>query len=164
MRGTNNPRAKGEEGSILVIALLLMVLLSLLGLTLLTVASTEYSIGYNALWSEGALSAADAGVNMGVNQIGANPTTSVLPINLRYLPDTVNGPYNYRSGPRGAGGPQPLQFVNTRVEPGYSIAVGTGYNPSGYAFFTYQINATGVGPRNAQREVEVQAEYGPVAQ
>jgi Tfp pilus assembly protein PilX len=163
MRGTNNPRSKGEEGSILVIALLLLVLLSLLGLTLLTVASTEYSIAYNTLWSEGALAAADAGANMGVNQLGANPTTSVAAIAATNLPTT---PYNYRSGTKADAGPAPLQFVATRVEAGYSLSVGTGYNASGYAFYAYQINATGFGPppRIARREVEIRAEYGPVAQ
>ena len=161
MRGTNIPRAKGEEGSILVIALLLLVLLSLLGLTLLTVASTEYSIAYNALWSEGALSAAEAGANMGLNQLGPNVTTSVALIPRTDLPNT---PYRYRSGTKADGAPAPLQFVGTRSEAGYSLAVGTGYNPSGYAFNTYQVNATGTGPRTAQREVELQAEYGPVAQ
>jgi hypothetical protein len=51
-----------------------------------------------------------------------------------------------------------------RVEAGYSIAIGTGYNPSGYTFNSYLINASASGPRNAQREIETMAEYGPVAQ
>lgn len=161
MHGTGSPRSKRESGSILVIALLLMVLLSLLGLTLLTLSATEYNIAYNALWSEGALSAAEAGANMGLNQLGPNVTTSVALVPTTDLPNTL---YSYRSGTKAAGAPAPLQFVGTRSEAGYSLAVGTGYNPSGYAFNTYQVNATGTGPRNAQREVELQAEYGPVAQ
>jgi hypothetical protein len=148
-----------------VIALLLMVLLSLLGVTLLTVAATEHTVAFNGLWSEGALSAAEGGVNRGLNQLNANAETSLT----RY-PDCdtcalpISTGFNYRSGRKTDGGPQPLTFVGTRVEEGYSVAVGTGYNPSGYAFHTYQINATGTGPRNARREVEIRAEYGPVAQ
>jgi hypothetical protein len=55
-------------------------------------------------------------------------------------------------------------FRGSRIEKGYNIAIGTGYNPSGYGFHSYQIDATGTGPRSALRELEVLAEYGPVAQ
>lgn len=165
MRHRRNLCPHREAGSVLVIALLLMVLLSLLGVTLLTVAATEHSMAFNGLWSEGALSAAEGGVNRGLNQLNANAEAS-----LRRIPDcdtcatTLVAGFAYRSGHKTDAGPQPLSFVGSRVEDGYSVAVGTGYNPSGYAFHTYQINATGTGPRNARREVEIRAEYGPVAQ
>ena len=142
------------------VALLLTILLSLLGVTLLTVAATEHTVAFNGLWSEGALTAAEGGVNRGLNQLTANAQTS-----LQAIPDTgIGAAYNFRSGHKTDTTPQPLQFVGTRVEEGYSVAIGTGYNPSGYAFHTYQINATGTGPRNARREIEIRAEYGPVAQ
>jgi hypothetical protein len=149
-----------EAGSVLIIALLLMVLLSLLGITLLTVAATEHSVAYNGLWSEGALYAADAGVSRGLNQLSANAQAATQAI----ANTGIGLVYSYRSGRRTDNAPQPLIYVGNRVEEGYSIAVGTGYNRAGYAFHTYQINATGTGPRNARREVEVRAEYGPVAQ
>ena len=153
-------KSQRETGSILVIALLIMVLLSFLGVTLLTVASTEHSIASNSQWSEGALMAADAGVNKGINQLSANAQTSSAQIN-----STTLGSYTYRSGRR-TGAAAPLNFVGARTEAGYSLAVGTGYNPSGYVFHTYQVNAVGTGgpSQTAAREVEVQAEYGPIAQ
>jgi len=153
-------KSQRETGSILVIALLIMVLLSFLGVTLLTVASTEHTIASNSQWSEGALMAADAGVNKGINQLSANAQTSSAQINL-----TTLGSYTYRSGRR-TGSAAPLTFVGTRTEAGYSLAVGTGYNPSGYVFHSYQVNAVGTGgpSQTAAREVEVQAEYGPIAQ
>ncbi len=160
MRPRQRSLARRESGSVLIIALLLMVLLSLLGVTLLTVAATEHGVAYNGHWSEGALHAAEAGVNRGLNQLTANAQTSIQAI----ASTGIGIVYTYRSGHRTDNAPQPLEFVGSRVEEGYSIAVGTGYNPSGYAFHTYQINATGTGPRNARREVEVRAEYGPVAQ
>ena len=147
------------------IALLLMVLLSLLGVTLLTVASTEHSIAFNALWLEGAISAADAGVNRGINQLTANATNSLAAFGPTAIP--AGGTYSFRSGPKTATGAQPLTYVGSRVEQGYNMAVGTGYNQGGFVFHVYQINATGTGPtgpRAAQREVELRAEYGPVAQ
>lgn len=160
MRHRRVLHSRREAGSVLVVALLLMVLLSLLGVTLLTVAATEHTVAFNGLWSEGALTAAEGGVNRGLNQLSANAQTS-----LQAVPSTAIGAaYAYRSGRKTATTPQPLEFVASRVEDGYSVAMGTGYNPSGYAFHTYQINATGTGPRNARREVEIRAEYGPVAQ
>jgi hypothetical protein len=154
-------KSQRETGSVLVIALLIMVLLSFLGVTLLTVASTEHTIASNSQWSEGALMAADAGVNRGINQLSANAQLSVAQIDLT----NIGSGYTYRSGSR-TGSAAPLTFVGTRTEAGYSLAVGTGYNPSGYVFHTYQVNAVGTGgpSQTAAREVEVQAEYGPIAQ
>jgi hypothetical protein len=158
-------RPRQERGSIIVIALLLMVLLSLLGVTLLTVASTEHSMAFNALNSEGALTAAEAGVNQAISQLSSNAQTS-----MQAIPVTDVGPsWKYRSGRRTDAAPQALTFVGSRTEAGYSLAVGTGYNPSGFAFHRYQVNSTGclyscTALLKVAREVEVQAEYGPVAQ
>jgi Tfp pilus assembly protein PilX len=160
MQGGGSVRSGGETGSVLVVALLVMVAISLLGMALLTLSATEHNIAYNAVWSEGSFSAAEAGIHTGINQLSANAATSTPAI----AATGIGGSYTYRSGRRSDPGPQPLQFVGTRIEAGYSIAIGTGYNPSGYAFHSYQVTATGTGPRNAARELEVLAEYGPVAQ
>ena len=144
-----------QEGSILVIVLLLMTLLSLLGITLLTVASTEHSLAYNAVWSEAALMAAEAGVNKGISQVSPDPVASVAAIPTTTLATN----YTYRSGKETDSGPQPLTFVGTKTEAGYSLSTN-----NGYTFNVYRITATGTGPNSARREVEAQAEYGPVAQ
>jgi hypothetical protein len=162
MRKRQVSRSQRQEGSVLVIALLLMTLLSILGITLLTVASTEHSLAFNGVWSEEALMAAEAGVNRGINQLGANADTSIVKIDEVSL-DAANQ-FKYRSGHKTPDTAAALGFVGARAESGYSISVGTGYNPSGYVFHQYQIIATGKGPNNAVREVEVQAEYGPIAQ
>ena len=141
---------------------------ALLGVALLTLSGTEQNIAYNALWTEGAFAAAEAGIQTGLNQLSANAATATQKIpndGTNYVAiGTGTYTYQFRSGPKTATAPQDLTFKGTRVETGYSIAVGTGYNPSGYAFHSYQINTTGKGPKNAQRELEVLAEYGPVAQ
>jgi hypothetical protein len=158
MQPKRGPQSRRQTGSVLLIVLLLMVLLSLLGVTLLTVAQTEHTMATNGVWSEGALMAAEAGVNQGLNQLSADSDRST-----RDFGPTPIGQYQYWSGPK-SGKAQPA-FKGKTVHSGYSLAVGTGYNSSGFAYFNkYQINATGTGPQNAQREVEVQAEYGPVAQ
>lgn len=163
MPGRRPAQYRNQRGSVIMIALLVMIVLSLLGVALLTLSGTEHNIAYNALWFEGAFAAADAGVQTGLSQLSANATTSIAAIPVTAI-GTGTYTYQFRSGHRTDPGPEPLVFMGTRVATGYSLAIGTGYNPSGYAFYSYRINATGSGPHNAQREVEVLAEYGPVAQ
>jgi hypothetical protein len=142
-----------------------MMVLSFLGMAIMTLSVTEHSMAYNAVWGEGAFAAAEAGINAGINQLSANSTSATQAISCNpSLFACSASSYSYRSGGKSDTSPQPLKFVKSRIEPGYSIAIGTGYNPAGYAFNAYQINATGTGPRNAVREIEVQAEYGPIAQ
>lgn len=151
-------RWRDEGGMVLVLSLLAMVVLSLLGVALLTMSGSETFVSYRTVYREGAFYSAEGGIHIGIDQVSANTVTSTQAIPLT----TIGGNYTYRSGRRSDPGPQPLQFVGTRPGPGYSIAVGTGYNPAGYVFYNYQINVTGTGPRNAQREVEVLAAFGPV--
>jgi len=161
MQGKQNTRSRGERGSVLVVAILVMMVLSFLGMAIMTLSVTEHSMAYNAVWGEGAFAAAEGGINVAINQLSANSTTATTPVAVTNI---GTGGYSYRSGGKTQSGAQPLKFVKSRTEAGYSVAIGTGYNPAGYAFQSYQINATGTGPKNALREIEVQAEYGPVAQ
>lgn len=165
MLGRSDVRSRNQRGSVLMIAMFVLIVLSLLGVALLTLSGTESNIVYNDLWSEGALAAADAGIQTGLNQLAPNPAAAIQAIPLT----TIGGTYQFRSGAKSTTVPDPgaavaLQFQGSRVESGYSIAIGTGYNASGYAFQSYLIDATGTGPKNAQREIKALAEYGPVAQ
>lgn len=156
MRRRRVLHGKREVGSVLVIALLLMVLLSLLGVTLLSVASMEHSVAFNALWSEGALMAAEAGVAQGVNNLSPISTEAV-----KAVPSTaIGGVYSYRSGRRSDAAAAQQTFVSDRAGgDGCSIDI---KHPC--AYYIYDIRATGTGPRSAVREVEVRAEYGPIPQ
>lgn len=138
-----------------------VVLLSLLGVVLLDLSQSESTYAYRDLYSEGTFWAAEAGIQTGIDQLSINTATSTAAIPVTTIP--AGGDYSFRSGPRGAGVPQPLQFINTRTESGYSIGSGTGYNTSGYVFYAYQVTATGTGPKGVQRELQAQAEFGPVA-
>jgi Tfp pilus assembly protein PilX len=151
--------SRNDKGSVLLMALFVLIILSLLGFVLLTFSGMESGIASNGLWAEGAFNAAEAGVQKGMDQLSAVPTTSIQTIPVT----TIGGSYSYRSGRRTDTAAQPLQFISTKNEAGYSLEMGTGYNNAGYIFYIYQINATGSGPLNAQREVEVQAEYGPAS-
>lgn len=167
MRHRNPSQTRdGEKGSVLLVALMAMVVLSLLGVAFLMLSNTETTVTANALWSEGTFYAAEAGIQTGLDQLSANQATATAAI-----PETTIGgsdsmgdvDYTFRSGSRTDTSPQPIEFVGTQPAVGYSVENGTGYNPGGYDFYIYQINVTGTGPRNTQREIEVQAEYGPVS-
>ncbi len=147
-------RTKGETGSILVIALFLMILLSLLGVTLMSVAAIEHSVAFNALWSEGALMAAEAGVAQGVNNLSPISTEAV-----KAVPSTaIGGMYSFRSGRKSDAAATQQTYVSDRAGgEGCSIDI---KHPCVY--YIYDIRATGTGPRSAVREVEVRAEYGPI--
>ena len=160
------PRMRGlwrqggdERGMVLVIALFMMAILLMTGVFLVRMSSTEGDIAYNAMWSEGGFYAADAAINVGIDQVAptnTNPTqTALAPAPPALTPFTATGTIGF-TGP-------------TRL-PGYSIGAGTGYNPGGFAFYTYSVVGTGSGPntwiapRQATRQIDVQAAYGPVAQ
>jgi hypothetical protein len=139
-----------EQGSVLVLALFIMALLLATGLIMLRMSGSETDIAYNTVWSEGSFYAAEAALSVGIDQLGP---TLVDPV---AMPPTPLGT-QYSQQPN-------IQFLGTTAQPGYSLSSGTGYNPSGYVFFTYTVAGTGTGPRNAQRQLEVRASFGPVAQ
>jgi Tfp pilus assembly protein PilX len=152
-------RSPGESGSALVVTLLVMVLLFLLGAALLTMSDIENQIASNDRFSEGAFYAAESAVQGAIDQIQADPDES-----MEAVPVTqIGGQFTYRTGGRLDAGPQPVEYIRATPGAGYSLGAGTGYNSVGYVFHTYQITATGSGPRNTQREVEVQVDFGPVA-
>jgi hypothetical protein len=139
------------------VALLCMFVLSILGTVFLGISLTEHNITYNSVYSEGAFTAAEAGVQAGVAQLSPNTTSSA-----QAIPSTTFATsYNYQSGHRADRNPQPLQYVGEHNQPGFNLSKGNPYVPKGWVFRDYLIAVTGAGPRAAQREVEVLAEYGP---
>ncbi len=162
---SSGPRVRDEAGSVAVIAILIMALLSLVGTTLLMMSLTENTIASNDLSSEGAFQAAEAGLNVAMDQLGTSTAASTAAIPVAGI-----GPlcgltpcYSYQSGRRTDAGPTAQTFVGTTEMSGYSLGLGTGYNnPTGYVFYVYRLNATGRGPRGAVREIEAQAAFGPV--
>lgn len=149
---------KNNRGITLVVLLMLMVLLlSMTGAGLL-LSGLDLKVSANFKAGTQALYAADTGIYVGAMQLSLNQAAATAP-----FAGTMSGALAYRSGRRGDSVPQPLQFRGIRTKPGYSIGVGTGYNPSGYVFYAYQINVTANGPVSSAREIEAQAEYGPVA-
>ncbi len=148
-----------ERGAVLVMALFVIVVLSIAAIALSAIASTDTAISANEVRHEGAFYAAESGMSTGIEQLSENITASTAAI-----PVTAIGTgYSFRSGRLTDTAPQPLIFLGEQHRNGYNAAEGTIYSPAGFVFYQYQVNATGSGPRNAQREVETMAEFGPVA-
>ena len=142
-----------ERGMVLVIALFIMAILLMTGVFLVRMSSTEGDIAYNAMYSEGSFYAADAAINVGLDLV--TPTVTTAPIDCDAPPLlSCPTPFIYDGS---------VAFSGTTRLPGYSIGSGTGYNPGGFVFYTYLITGSGAG-RRAQRQIDVQAAYGPVAQ
>jgi len=135
---------KNDRGISLVVVLMIMVLLlSITGAGLIFSGTGLRTAGAFRAGTQ-ALYAADTGINVGITQL---PATAAIPDT-----DLLNGT-RYRGGRRNGANPGPVESGLPRTRPGYS---------SNYLFYPYQINVTGTGPIAAAREVEVQAEYGPV--
>lgn len=63
------PRLSSEAGSAYLVALLVLIVLSILGLSLALVSQTEMQIGANELTSHRALYGAEAGVQMAISRV-----------------------------------------------------------------------------------------------
>jgi hypothetical protein len=144
-----------ERGIASVMAIFIMVLLLVSGIFLVRMSSTEGDIAYGTMWAEGSFFAADAGVNVGIDTIVPGGPTCVQSA-------TAIGAFSYSvaAGP----GADSNCFLSTSQRAGYSIGSGTGYNPGGFVFYVYAITGSGTGPRSAQRTVDAQVSFGPVAQ
>ncbi len=148
-------RCCDERGIALVIALSIMALLLVGGVFLLRMSSIEGDIAYNTVWAEGSFFAADAAINVAVDTIAPNVSNCAgasTPIGNGYSYQVLNTP------------PNPGCFAGAQQEAGYSLGRGTGYNPAGFVFYTFSFTGSGTGPRSAQRTIDAQATYGPIAQ
>ncbi len=141
-------RCSDERGIAIVVALFVMAILLATALFLVRMAGFEGSIGYGSVWSEGSFFAADAAINVALDQLSPTVTTATVAA-------TTIGNFTYQGT---------VQFAGTIQQPGYSIGSGTGYNPGGFVFYNYPVTGQGTGPRNARRQIDAQASYGPVAQ
>ena len=145
-----------ERGISLVVIIMVMVIILAITAAGLLFSSMDLRITTNFRAGTQAFYAADNGVSVGVSQLALDQTASTAPFGPLALP----GGLTYCSGRRnltnGCATPQPSQLYAIRTQPGYLLGT------NGYSFYQYQINVTGTGPLAAAREVEAQAEYGPV--
>jgi hypothetical protein len=148
-------RWRDERGLVLVIALSVMAVLLVGAVLLLRMMSIERDVALNAVSAEGSFFAADAAINVALDTIAPDVdrcASARTPLGGGYAYQVLNTP------------PNTSCFAGTQREAGYSVANGTGYNPSGYVVYTFAFTGLGTGPRSASRTIDARAAYGPIAQ
>ena len=150
---------KNNHGIALAVLTMLMAILTSMTGAALVFSRIDLMISNNFRKGTQALYAADAGISHGLNQLQGNVANSTAAITL-----VLGDGFSYRSSLPGETDktPKPLIHTGTQSAAGYSLASGTGYNPAGYVFVTYDIHVTGEGPLSSARVIEAQGAYGPM--
>ena len=132
---------KDQKGVALVVALIMLLVLTLIGMSSISSSYYETKISGNDRFGTAAFYAAKGGVDVGINRLPDISVYGPLPL----------GDATYRSGRMTPGSPQPLIYLGAMARSGYDAM---------WEFRRFQINATGQS-FGAAKEVEVQVSMGP---
>ncbi len=135
---------KGEKGVALIIALLMLLVLTLIGISSISTTTFETSISGNERMRADAFYAAEAGIQVAINQI----PDSTNPIPKTKLKEDS---YYWSGGTNDEGSPKSLKNLGLRPKTGFD---------SSWAFERFQLNTTGKFS-GTTKEIEVQVSYGP---
>lgn len=138
-----NSTLNNERGVALVIALIILIVLTFIGISSISSSVFEVKISGNERAGSSAFYAAEGGVGVGISRIP----------DLTAYSGTIGSDENYRSGKMIPGNPQPLIYFGAMGRPGYDVT---------WEFRRYQVNATGQS-FGAMKEIEVQVSLGPFA-
>ncbi len=136
-----HPVLKNEEGVVLVIALLMLLILTVIGISSISSSFFETKISGNERLGSVALYAAEGGVNVGISRV---PDTTAYS-------GTVGSDASYRSGGLTDSSPQPSKDLGIMHKSGFDTA---------WEFKRFQVKATGEF-FGAKKEIEVQVGMGP---
>ena len=133
-----------EKGVALVIALLMLLVLTLIGISSIGTTNFETSISGNERVRMDAFYAAEAGIQVAINQVPDN--TSPIP-RTKIKEDS----YYWSGGAKDEGSPTSLMSLGLSPKAGFD---------SSWAFKRFQLNTAGKF-FGATKELEVQVTYGP---
>jgi Na+-transporting methylmalonyl-CoA/oxaloacetate decarboxylase gamma subunit len=133
-----------QEGVALVIALLMLLVLTLIGIGSITTTNFETSISGNERVRADAFYAAEAGIQVAINQV---------PDNTNAIPRTPvkEDSFYWSGGAKDEGSPKSLTSLGLYPKAGFD---------SSWAFTRFQLNMTGKF-LGATKEIEAQVSYGP---
>jgi hypothetical protein len=134
---------RNENGVALVIALIMLLILTFIGISAISTTTFETNIAGNERVGTDAFYASEAIFQVGLNQL---PDTKPMP-RTKIGEDS----YGWSGSPKDRGSPKELAPLGLYTKSGYD---------SSWAFTRYQINATGESFL-ATKEVEAQVSYGP---
>ncbi len=138
------PLANNEKGIALVIALIMLLVLTLIGIGSIDSSVFETKISGNERIGSAAFYAAAGGADVGIDQIPS----------LASYSSTIGSDVSYRSGKMTDSSQQPQTNLGLITRAGYENV---------WSFTRYQINATGFygNSSGAMKEVETQISFGP---
>ena len=132
-----------EKGLVLIIALLILLVLTLIGISAISTTTFENSISGNERVGTDAFYASEAGIQIGLNQI---PDTKPIPVTAIGTDSSC-----WSGSPLDKSSPQPLKSFGLSPKPGFDVS---------WSFKRFQVNTTGTSFK-AMKELEVQARFGP---
>ncbi len=132
---------KNEKGVALVIALIMLIVLTFIGIASISSSVFETKISGNERFGSASFYAASGGVEVGISRI---------PVITAYS-GTIGSDESYRSGSLTDSSAQPQKNLGLMLKPGYGES---------WEFKRFQINATGES-FGARKEIEVQVSLGP---
>ncbi|MFC1823650.1 PilX N-terminal domain-containing pilus assembly protein [Thermodesulfobacteriota bacterium] len=168
-----------EEGSVLVIALILLVLLTVIGISASTTSEIELQIAGNERFHKMAFYAADGGTEAGIELLEQNIEArgfTANPVFLGSAPAGDGGLDFYRNLDTGNTTPDATNYDihmpdvasgnvylriygNTQLSTGSALQIAAGYEGKGKAlggggaFMVYDIKSFAAGPANSQSRV-----------
>jgi len=132
---------KNEKGVALVIALIMLIILTFLGISSISSSVFETRISGNERVGSSAFYAAEGGVYVGISRIP----------DITAYSGTIGSDESYRSGRSIDSSPQPQKNLGVMLKPGFDTT---------WEFKRFQVNATGES-FGAKKEIEVQVSRGP---
>ena len=135
---------ENEKGVAMVIALLILLVVTLLGINSISTSIYENSISGNERTGADAFYAAEAGVQVGLEKLPATGAIAVTKIG--------QDSYSWTGSLGDKGSPKAIAYLGTMFRTGYDATWG---------FKRFQVNASGES-LGSVKEVEVQATYGPI--
>ncbi len=132
-RGGAPLASERQRGAALLVGLVLLLVMTILGVSAMSTATLELAMAGNAQAQEEAFQAAETGIDLAISQ-GVFSTT---------------GPMTIPETPVGSGSAEVVtRFVQATSVPGSAFSMGVGMSGSVQAFH-FDIVATGRGPRGA---------------
>jgi type IV pilus assembly protein PilX len=145
---------RNQEGTALILALVMLVVLSILGAMSLSTTDTEIDISSNYRNSKEAFFAAERAIEYASTNGDIYTSIGTGSVNLNntgtYASDVSEG-----SGPKTSGLDTNAANQVTYLSTG-PLPPGTGTDPTYFESRYYLINATGKGPRNSSTRIEAQ--------
>ena len=131
--------AANERGSVLVITLLLLIILTAIGIYAISISTTEMNVALQSRVGTAVLNSADSGAHYGIDQV---PNVFTAPFTA-----TLADQSGYRMTSRATG--------VMLLRPGFG---------SNFRFADFEVTSQGTSPPqfSAQRAVQVVVNYGPV--